>query len=97
LGIGTSPAALALGAGLAERHGGAVSVVGVALGVLLMAVLLQAQGLIGLRPPIGDGGTLSGVAHRYLGGRTLPALHVLPEFRSSWAHGGGLGDVCAGQ
>ena len=77
LGIGTSPAALALGAGLAERHGGAVSLVGVALGVLLMAVLLPAQGLIGLRSPIGDGGTLSGVAHRYLGGRTLPALHVL--------------------
>jgi purine-cytosine permease-like protein len=77
LGIGTSPAALALGAGLAERHGGAVGVVGIALGLLLMAVLLQAQGLIGLAPPIGEGGTLSGVAHRYLAGRTLPVLHVL--------------------
>jgi purine-cytosine permease-like protein len=77
LGIGTSPAALALGAGLAERHGGAVGVVGVAVGVILMAAMLYAQGLIGLVPPTGEGATLSGVADRYLGGWTLPALHLL--------------------
>ena len=77
LGIGTSPAALALGAGLAERHGGAVGVLGIALGMALMAALLHGQGLIGVVPPVGDGDTLPGVAPRYLGGRTLPVLHVL--------------------
>jgi purine-cytosine permease-like protein len=77
LGIGTSPAALALGAGLAERHGGAVGVLGVALGMVLMALMLYGQGLIGVVPPVGDGGTLSAVAPRYLAVRTVSALHVL--------------------
>ena len=77
LGIGTSPAALALGAGLAERHGGAIGVVGVAGGIALMAAMLHAQGLIGVVPPTGEGTTLSGAADRYLAGWTLPALHML--------------------
>jgi hypothetical protein len=77
LGIGTSPAALALGAGLAARHGGAIDPTGLAIGVVLMATLLYGQGLIGVAPPVGDGGTLSAVAPSYLTGRTLPALHVL--------------------
>lgn len=80
LGIGTSPAALVLGAGLAERHGGAIGVLGIVLGLVLMAVMLAGQGAIGLVPPLGDGGSLSAVADRYLGGRTLPALHALLAF-----------------
>jgi hypothetical protein len=77
LGIGTSPAALVLGAGLAERHGGVVGAVGVGLGLILMAVMLHAQGLIGVVPPVGEGATLSGAADRYMGRWTLLALHVL--------------------
>lgn len=77
LGIGTTPAALVLGAGLADRHGGAVALTGVVLGLALMALMLYGQGLVGLVPPVGEGGTLSAVAPGYLGGWTLPTLHAL--------------------
>ncbi len=73
LGIGTAPAALVLGAAMAARHGGAVPVLGLLLGILLMAALLYGQGRLGLRPPHGDGGTLTAVAPAYLapGSRTV--------------------------
>jgi hypothetical protein len=66
LGIGTAPAALVLGAAMAARHGGAVPVAGLLLGVALMAALLYGQGRLGLRPPLGDGGTLTAVVPAYL-------------------------------
>ncbi|MEH1165171.1 hypothetical protein V6V47_07270 [Micromonospora sp. CPCC 205539] len=67
LGIGTAPATLVLGAAMAARHGGAVPVAGLLVGGTLMAALLWGQGRIGLRPPLGDGGTLTAVLPAYLG------------------------------
>ncbi|MGH3341274.1 MAG: hypothetical protein ACRDPK_00005, partial [Carbonactinosporaceae bacterium] len=66
LAIGTSPGALALGAGLGARHGGPVTLVAILCGGTLMAVLLLAQGRIGLVPPYGDDSTLAAVTPRYL-------------------------------
>lgn len=77
LGIGTSPGALVLGAELGAHHGGAVAILGMATGAVLMALLLYGQGRIGLRPPYGDGVTLSAASPRYLppvADRTLNAL-----------------------
>ncbi|MET8040843.1 hypothetical protein ABZU25_08260 [Micromonospora sp. NPDC005215] len=67
LGIGTAPATLVLGAAMAARHGGAVPATGLLLGGALMAALLWGQGRIGLRRPLGDGGTLTAVLPAYLG------------------------------
>ncbi|MEU4397570.1 hypothetical protein [Micromonospora orduensis] len=67
LGIGTAPATLVLGAAMAARHGGAVPAAGLLLGGALMAALLWGQGRIGLRRPLGDGGTLTAVLPAYLG------------------------------
>ena len=67
LGIGTAPATLVLGAAMAARHGGAVPVAGLLVGGVLMAALLWGQGRIGLRRPLGDGGTLTAVLPAYLG------------------------------
>ncbi|WP_410808926.1 hypothetical protein [Micromonospora sp. 067-2] len=67
LGIGTAPATLVLGAAMAARHEGAVPVAGLLLGTVVIAALLWWQGLIGLRPPLGDGTTLTGVLPAYLG------------------------------
>jgi hypothetical protein len=51
---------------MAQRHGGAVPLAALVIGGLLMATLLGAQGQLGLRPPLGDGGTLTQVAPAYL-------------------------------
>ncbi|WP_326824067.1 hypothetical protein [Streptosporangium sp. NBC_01756] len=66
LGLGAAPATLTMGAAMADRHGGAVPVVAIVLGAALMAALLYGQGLLGLRPPHGEGGTLAEVAPGYL-------------------------------
>ncbi|MGH3344465.1 MAG: hypothetical protein ACRDPK_16675 [Carbonactinosporaceae bacterium] len=80
LAIGTSPGALALGAGLGARHGGPVTLVAILGGGALMAVLLLAQGRIGLVPPYGDDSTLAAVTPRYLpafAGRVLSLVLAL--------------------
>ena len=51
---------------MADRHGGAVPLLALVLGAALMAALLYGQGLLGLRPPHGEGGTLTEVAPDYL-------------------------------
>lgn len=66
LGIGASPAALLVGAGLAARHDGAPPVVALLAGAALMAAVLAGQGALGLAPPVGEGTTLGALAHRYL-------------------------------
>ncbi|MEV4822149.1 hypothetical protein [Micromonospora sp. NPDC049274] len=65
LGIGTAPATLVLGAAMAARHGGAVPVAGLLVGGAMMAALLWGQGRIGLRRPLGDGGTLTAGRDRW--------------------------------
>lgn len=74
LGLGASPGALLLGAGLAERHGGAVPVAAFVLGLAAMAALVWYQGLLGLRPPDGEDGTLSDVLRSYATPRTRRGL-----------------------
>lgn len=77
LGIGASPAALVLGAGLAARHDGPVPLLALLAGAALMVLVLVGSGYLGLVPPHGEGDTLSGLAPRYLaasGARVLNAL-----------------------
>lgn len=69
LGLGASPGALLVGAGVAERHDGPAPLLVVVAGGVLMAALLGAQGRLGLAPPYGDGGDLSAITSRYLGSR----------------------------
>ncbi|HUG83445.1 MAG TPA: hypothetical protein VMM13_02725, partial [Euzebya sp.] len=59
LGIGASPAAMVLGAGLAARHDGPVALLALVLGLTLSSAMLAAQGALGIGSP---GGTLSVVA-----------------------------------
>jgi hypothetical protein len=51
---------------MAHRHAGAVPLVGLLCGGALIAVLLFGQGALGVRPPYGEGGTLTEVSPRYL-------------------------------
>ncbi len=67
LGIGTSPGALLLGAGIAARHGGPVPLLSLVLGFAMIFALVWFQGRLGLYPPLGDGGKLTAVAPRYFG------------------------------
>jgi cytosine permease len=80
LAIGTSPGALVLGAGIAARNDGAVPLVALLVGAAAMVAMLYGQGLLGVVPPTGVGGTLSDAAGAYLGPRTLPLLHALLGF-----------------
>jgi cytosine permease len=66
LGVGASPAALVLGASLAERRGGALSLPVVLTAAVVAAALLAGQARIGLVPPYGDGGTLAQVLPGYI-------------------------------
>lgn len=66
LAIGTGPAALVLGAGLADRHDGPVPVGALLAGGVAMTVLLLVQGRLGLRPPDGEGRPLAAVLEAYL-------------------------------
>jgi purine-cytosine permease-like protein len=77
LGIGAAPAALTLGAAMAQRHGGAVPALALLLGAVLMAALLLAQGQLGLRAPLGNGGTLTQIAPLYLSPRSRLVLSVV--------------------
>ena len=77
LGIGTSPGALLMGAEIGAIHDGAVPVLGLLLGVVVMVVLLHGQGLLGLQPPDGAGTTLTGALPSYLGRRGRRGLGVL--------------------
>lgn len=77
LGIGASPAALLVGAGLAARHEGPPPLVAVVLGAVLMIAVLAAQGSLGLAPPVGEGTTLSALAPRYLPRRTRTLMNGL--------------------
>lgn len=67
LGIGTSPGALVLGAGLADQARGAIPLLAIVLGGLLMIALLAGQGALGLAPPLGTGERLAGVLPSYVG------------------------------
>lgn len=69
VGLGASPGSLLLGAGLAERHGGAVPAITIVLGVAAIAAFLWFQGSLGVQPPVGEGGTLSVVSRAYFGPR----------------------------
>lgn len=93
LGIGSSPAALVLGASLADRHGGALPVAALAVGVLVALSLLVGQGRIGLAAPHGDSGTLAEVLPGYLPrGQRLLVGWLLVAAMTGWlAFNAGLG------
>ncbi len=65
LGIGTAPGALIVGAGMASRHGGPVPLISILISFVAMFAILWFPGLMGLIPPVGDGGKLTEVAPRY--------------------------------
>lgn len=77
LAIGSSPAALVLGAGIADRHGGAAAALPLVLGALVMGLLLAAQGLLGLARPLGESASLSALAPRYLRRGSHVALNAI--------------------
>jgi hypothetical protein len=93
LGIGTSPAALVLGASLAERHQGALPWPVIAVGAVVALALLLGQGRIGLAPPHGDGGTLAQVLPEYLTRpqRTLVGWLLVAAMAGWLAFNAGLG------
>jgi purine-cytosine permease-like protein len=66
LGLGAAPGALVLGAQIGGRHGGDLPVYALVAGGATMALLLAAQGLLGLRPPTGENAPLSELTPRYL-------------------------------
>lgn len=65
LGIGTAPGALIVGAGMASRHGGPVPLISILISFVAMFAILWFPGLMGVIPPVGDGGKLTEVAPRY--------------------------------
>lgn len=77
LGIGASPAALLVGAGLAARHGGPPPLATILVGGVVMGAVLTGQGALGLRPPAGEGATLSALAPRYLPRPTRALMNAL--------------------
>ncbi|TDE14020.1 hypothetical protein [Jiangella asiatica] len=93
LAIGTSPAALVLGAGVADRHDGPMPLVALLAGGVAMTVLLILQGRFGLRPPHGDGWALADVLDAYLprSGRTLVALMMALAMAGWLGFNAGLG------
>lgn len=98
LGIGASPAALVLGASLADRHGGALPVPALAASSVVVVALLVGQGRIGLAPPNGDGGTLGEVMHSYLGPiQRLGVSWLLVAAMTGWlGFNAGLGGAAVG-
>ncbi|MFC5745168.1 hypothetical protein [Actinomadura rugatobispora] len=66
LGIGTAPGTLVLGAQVGGRHDGALPLVVLVAGGIVMCALLAAQGRRGLRPPEGENATLAELSPRYL-------------------------------
>lgn len=77
LAIGTSPAAVVLGAGVADRHDGPVPLAALLLGGAAMAVLLLLQGRLGLLPPRGEGRALADILDSYLPPRDRTLVAVL--------------------
>lgn len=77
LGIGASPAALLVGADLAARHDGPPPIATILVGAVVMGAVLAGQGALGLRPPAGEGTTLSALAPRYLPRPTRALLNAL--------------------
>ena len=73
MGIGTSPGALLLGAGIAARHHGPVPLFSILVGLALLFTIVWFQGRLGLAPPHGDGGNLTQIAPLYLD----PFMHKL--------------------
>ncbi|MCO6451141.1 MAG: hypothetical protein J5I90_10180 [Caldilineales bacterium] len=67
LGIGTSPGSLLLGALIAFRHGGAVPLLTIVLAYVLMFAILWFQGLLGMKPPLGEGRSLTECTPIYFG------------------------------
>jgi purine-cytosine permease-like protein len=65
LAIGTSPGAILLGAGIAERYGGPIPFLSILLSFGLMCVILWFQGRLGLLPPDGEGKNFTQLAPRY--------------------------------
>lgn len=93
LGIGASPAALVLGASLAERRGGALSLPVVLAAAGCAAILLASQSRIGLVPPHGDGGTLAQVLPGYISApqRVTVAVLIAVAMAGWLAFNAGLG------
>ena len=67
LGIGTSPGALLVGAGIAARYNGPIPVFSILLSFVLMFAVLWYQGQLGMAPPYGEGGDLNKITPRYFG------------------------------
>lgn len=67
LGIGTSPGSLLLGALIAFRHGGSVPMLALVLSYILMFAILWFQGLLGMKPPLGEGRDLTTLTPIYFG------------------------------
>jgi hypothetical protein len=67
LGIGTSPGALLVGAGIAARYNGPIPVFSILLSFVLMFVILWYQGQLGMAAPYGEGGDLNKITPRYFG------------------------------
>jgi cytosine permease len=65
LGVGASPAAMVLGATIAQRYNGPIPLLSILLGLALMAAFLWFQGIIGLNPPVGQGKTFTQVTPQY--------------------------------
>ncbi|WP_106538664.1 hypothetical protein [Haloactinopolyspora alba] len=77
LAIGTSPAALVLGAGVADRHDGPMPLITLLLSGAAMAALLLVQGRLGVLPPYGEGWPLSDVLDGYLPRRDRTLVSLL--------------------
>lgn len=77
LAIGTSPAAVVLGAGIAERNDAPMPVAVLVAGGAAMTALLLAQGRLGLRPPHGEGWVLSDILDAYLPRRDRTLVSAL--------------------
>ncbi|WP_053206721.1 hypothetical protein [Jiangella muralis] len=98
LAIGTGPAALVLGAGLADRHGGPVPVGALLLGGVAMTVLLIVPGRLGLRPPYGEGRPLAELLEAYLprGDRTVVGALMALAMAGWLGFNAGLGGAALG-
>ncbi|TDD68773.1 hypothetical protein E1262_15050 [Jiangella aurantiaca] len=98
LAIGTGPAALVLGAGLADRHDGPVPVGALLLGGVAMTVLLLVPGRLGLRPPYGEGRPLAELLEAYLprGDRTVVGALMALAMAGWLGFNAGLGGAALG-
>ncbi|WP_116948390.1 hypothetical protein [Jiangella endophytica] len=98
LAIGTGPAALVLGAGIADRHDGPVPVGALLAGGVAMTVLLLVPGRLGLRPPYGEGRPLAQLLEAYLprGDRTVVGALMALAMAGWLGFNAGLGGAALG-